>query len=205
MPDTKQKIVEAASKLFFEEGIAGIRLQQIADEVNISVGNLAYHFKNKEAIVEAVYETMFSELSDILSEYMLYSDLTGFDKQFSSMYGFFERNKFCFNNLWEIARNYHHLQQEWLLMSHKISLQIKKRIEYNVQRNIFKAPSHKVAYDLLTQSLFLTIMYWIPQQMLQQKPVREELYKKALWALLEPHFTESGLKEFYTIATSLKY
>ena len=56
---TKQRILEAAVFLFNREGVANVRLQQIADETGISVGNLAYHFKNKEAIVSAVYEYLF--------------------------------------------------------------------------------------------------------------------------------------------------
>ena len=43
-PTTKQKIVHASIKLFNENGVANVRLQQIADEIGISVGNLAYHF-----------------------------------------------------------------------------------------------------------------------------------------------------------------
>ncbi|MEO7308888.1 MAG: TetR family transcriptional regulator [Chitinophagaceae bacterium] len=39
--DTKQKILNASLHLFNENGISNTRLQQIADETGISVGNLA--------------------------------------------------------------------------------------------------------------------------------------------------------------------
>jgi AcrR family transcriptional regulator len=38
---TKQRIIEAAISLFNTNGIANVRLIQIADEAGISVGNLA--------------------------------------------------------------------------------------------------------------------------------------------------------------------
>lgn len=47
MSETKLKIIKGAQELFFENGIANIRLQQIADSSGISVGNLAYHLKIK--------------------------------------------------------------------------------------------------------------------------------------------------------------
>lgn len=58
MLTTKQRILKISEKLFFEQGIANVRLQHIADNSGISIGNLAYHFKNKEVIVEEVYNEL---------------------------------------------------------------------------------------------------------------------------------------------------
>jgi AcrR family transcriptional regulator len=196
MPDTKEKIIEVCESLFFEQGIANIRLQQIADGAGISVGNLAYHFKNKDAIVTAVYENLFAELSGILSQYIVYQQLSGFNKQFSALYEFYHKNNFTFNNQWEIQRNYPEIQQEWLSAMNKILLQLKKRIEYNVENGFFKPEPWKGAYDNLTQTILLGINCWIPQQMLRNRPVKEELYKKNLWTMLYPCFTDKGIREF---------
>ena len=43
---TKQKILDTSLELFNKNGISNVRLQQIADETGISLGNLAYHFNN---------------------------------------------------------------------------------------------------------------------------------------------------------------
>lgn len=78
---TKDKIFEAAVNMFNEHGVANVRLQQIADESGISVGNLAYHFKNKDAIVSFVYDALFDEFSNILSDYLLENSLLGINQQ----------------------------------------------------------------------------------------------------------------------------
>lgn len=196
MQETKARIIEVAEKLFFEEGIANIRLQQIADGAGISVGNLAYHFKNKEAIVAAVYENLFTELASILSQYLVYPQFSGFDKQFSALHRFFVNNSFTSNNSWEIERNYPDIQKDWLSLNNKILLQLKKRIDYNTENGYFKKEPYKGAYEILAQQLLLTINCWIPQQTLRGKPVKEELYKRALWGVLYPHFSEKGIREF---------
>ncbi|MFM2192679.1 MAG: hypothetical protein RLZZ118_1636 [Bacteroidota bacterium] len=204
MTETKQRIIGVSETLFFEQGIANIRLQQIADAAEISVGNLAYHFKNKDAIVVAVYENLFSELSNILSQFLMYNQLDGFDKQFSALYNFYKQNNFTFNNLWEIERNYPEIQQEWLSAANKVLLQFKKRIEYNVQNGRFKPEPWKGSYDSLAQNLLLNVNCWIPQQMLRNKPINESLYKKHLWGMLYFIFTDKGKNEFeQTIATFL--
>lgn len=196
MPDTKKRIIEVSESLFFEHGIASIRLQQIADAAGISVGNLAYHFKNKDTIVTAVYEDLFAQLSAILAQYIVYQQLSGFNLQFSALYEFYQKNNFTFNNQWEIQRNYPDIQQEWLSVMNKILLQMKKRIEFNVANGFFKPEPWKGAHDNLTQTLLLGINTWIPQQMLRNRPVREELYKKSLWNILYPYFTDKGIREF---------
>ena len=204
MTDTKQRIIGVSETLFFEQGIANIRLQQIADAAEISVGNLAYHFKNKDAIVVAVYENLFLELSNILSQFLMYNQLDGFDKQFSALYNFYKQNNFTFNNLWEIERNYPEIHQERLSAANKVLLQFKKRIEYNVQNGRFMPEPWKGSYDSLAQNLLLNVNCWIPQQMLRNKPINESLYKKHLWGMLYFIFTDKGKNEFeQTIATFL--
>ncbi|MDR0654416.1 MAG: TetR/AcrR family transcriptional regulator [Synergistaceae bacterium] len=50
----RQKILAAARKLFNEKGYNEVSMRDISDSLGISVGNLTYHFKKKENLVEAV-------------------------------------------------------------------------------------------------------------------------------------------------------
>jgi AcrR family transcriptional regulator len=55
MNKTKRQILDTALTLFNEHGLAQVSLRTIADELQISPGNLTYHFKRREEIVEALY------------------------------------------------------------------------------------------------------------------------------------------------------
>lgn len=199
MADTKDKILRTSERLFFEYGIPNVRLQLIADEVGISVGNLAYHYKNKEAIVVAIYETLLQELSTILSSYLLYPDLSDFDKQFTDMFRFLNENTFYINNIWEIERSYPAIKEGWAHLNMKIQVQLRKRIEYNCNRGIIKEESFEEEHDMLAHSIFIIINFWIPQQLLLSRPVDVLRFKKALWSLLIPYFTTKGKDEFSTL------
>jgi AcrR family transcriptional regulator len=48
----RQKILETARKLFGEKGYNEVSMRNISDSLGISVGNLTYHFKKKEDLVE---------------------------------------------------------------------------------------------------------------------------------------------------------
>jgi AcrR family transcriptional regulator len=194
--ETKQKILSAAEKLFFSHGIGNVRLQQIADDTGISVGNLAYHFKNKETIVITVYEKMMEEFQAILSGYMLSPGLADFDRLFSTCHVFFTSNAFYLNNIWEINRSYPDIKSRWEQVNTKMITQLKKRIEFNISTGLLRKAHELQNMDDLAQNLWLTITFWIPQQILLGKKTSLSLYRRVLWGQLIPLFTVAGQKEF---------
>ena len=193
---TRNKILIEARQLFYEKGIANVRLQQIADKTNISVGNLAYHYNNKEAIVSAVYQKVFYDLSQMLKGPLQQKDLSDFNGFFDAIYQFVSTNRFCFNNIWEIARNYPGIQAKWESLIGKVLLQSQKRIDFHVKRNVLKPEPYKDAYHQLAQHLIINFHFWIPQQLIKGKPATLNLFKHSLWSLLYPHFTAKGIKEY---------
>lgn len=58
MKNTKQKITESARKLFNQQGFSQVTLRMIANDLGMSCGNLNYHFKKREDILEYLYFEM---------------------------------------------------------------------------------------------------------------------------------------------------
>ncbi|MEO0332313.1 MAG: TetR/AcrR family transcriptional regulator, partial [Bacteroidota bacterium] len=98
MVNTKQKIIQAAAELYNTYGVASVRLQQIADLAGLSIGNLAYHFKNKEAITLAVFQKLTDEVRQILNVFRQSSDFLDFDRQLSGWFAFQQRYAFYFSD-----------------------------------------------------------------------------------------------------------
>jgi TetR/AcrR family transcriptional regulator len=57
--NTEQRILNAAKNVFLKEGMAGARMQDIADEAGINKAMLHYYFRNKEKL----FETIFTEVA----------------------------------------------------------------------------------------------------------------------------------------------
>jgi AcrR family transcriptional regulator len=62
---TQTSILDAALKLFNEDGSAAVSTNHIARAAGISPGNLYYHYRNKAEIIRALLERMIAAADDI--------------------------------------------------------------------------------------------------------------------------------------------
>ncbi len=53
MEDRRQKIIDSAKSIFSEKGFSGAGLREIAENAEVSTGNIYNYFKNKEEIFNA--------------------------------------------------------------------------------------------------------------------------------------------------------
>jgi AcrR family transcriptional regulator len=58
---TKRALVDVASELFTERGYAGTSLDEIVSGARVTKGALYHHFSGKQALFEAVFETVEAE------------------------------------------------------------------------------------------------------------------------------------------------
>ena len=63
---TKDRILAASLQLFNEQGERNITTNHIAAHLDISPGNLYYHFKNKQDIIAALFNRYQNRVEDIL-------------------------------------------------------------------------------------------------------------------------------------------
>lgn len=76
---TEEKILSAAKKVFISKGMAGARMQDIADEAGINKALLHYYFRNKEKLFEVIFleaaQKLFPKINSIFE-----SDMPLFEK-----------------------------------------------------------------------------------------------------------------------------
>lgn len=68
-PDTRRQIVEAADRLFYENGFAATSFADIAACVGISRGNFYYHFKTKDEILDATIALRLADARAALDDW----------------------------------------------------------------------------------------------------------------------------------------
>lgn len=200
MPNTKQKILRAALQLFNQNGIANVRLQHIADEAFMSIGNLAYHFKNKEAIVLALYNDLAKKQVDLMVEYRTIPLFENIDRLIHSTFLLQQSFAFFYLDTLEIIRLYpeigaaHHQHLTTQIQ------QLESMFKFNAARGAFKSIAEEQAFITLAEQVWMAIDFWMAKRIIQKKDITNQAdYELFIWSLLQPYFTDMGKREFKQI------
>ena len=63
----RDRLIEAAKLMFYQQGVTGTTLADIAQQAQVPLGNIYYHFRTKEALVEAVIQAHLQELQALFA------------------------------------------------------------------------------------------------------------------------------------------
>ena len=63
---TKLRILNEANKLFYQQGFNATSFSNIVDATGLSKGNITYHFKNKQEILNGIVESRLVDIDELL-------------------------------------------------------------------------------------------------------------------------------------------
>lgn len=73
--NTEELIIEAAKKIFVQRGLAGARMQDIADEAGINKAMLHYYYRSKEKLFEIVFNEALGKIIGRLGQIVIDPEL----------------------------------------------------------------------------------------------------------------------------------
>lgn len=71
---SKQKVIEAASALFFQKGFNGASVRDIADRASVNVSLISYYFKSKQGLLEYAVTSYYEEYLKMMEESLAAAD-----------------------------------------------------------------------------------------------------------------------------------
>jgi len=183
--------------LFKKYGMVKVRLQQIADEAFVSVGNLAYHYSNKEAIVLKLYNEIKKQQEILLAEYRIVPLFDNIDRLISHTYRLQEKHVFFYLDTLEIIRAYPAIAE---VHQQHIDFQINQlefMMTFNVARAALNPEPRNGVFKQLAKQIWMTMNLWLHQKTIRSDGNLDiQNYRMAIWNLLIPHFSDMGKREF---------
>ncbi len=200
MKKTKSNILKAAILLFNRDGLPNVKLQHIADYCQISVGNLAYHYRTKDILLSTIDVYIQKDIESIVAEDKNFPYLIDFDNQLSNYFHSINKYAFYFLDVLELERCYPDLQNHRVSSIKKMIKQIHNWMMQNVENEIIRPPMVEGQYEITARMIWMTISFWMTQHKVFGKKESEEgLFKEDIWNQLLPLFTDNGLLEFEAI------
>ena len=187
-------------ELFNTEGEANLSAVDIANELDISPGNLYYHFKGKEELVVELFARYEAKLGALLRDHIDVSNpLDSLEDNWLHFYVILEQiysYRFFYRNLSDILQKYPALKTRF----HRL-IDLQYNFVYTlltrlVEEGFFADRSVKiVGIEDLANSVMLTMIYWFSYQDLRdQRMSQHDFIQRAIlqmMAQVAPYIADS--------------
>jgi len=196
MKKTKENILNSAIKLFNENGLVNVRLQHIADEAFVSIGNMAYHFKNKEAIVKAIHGQLSEELRALMSEMNIVPLFEFIDHYFHQLFLLQRHYSFFFTDMLEVFRGYPEIEKEHQELIRWQQMQYQQMLMFNENRGVLEIKKWSNQLERVVDQLWMNSHMYTTFTSIHKKEQSISDYYAQIWSVFIPMMTKLGLLEF---------
>ncbi|HMQ45816.1 MAG TPA: TetR/AcrR family transcriptional regulator [Saprospiraceae bacterium] len=207
---TKVRILETALSQFNEYGLANVSIRSISQAIAISPGNLTYHYKNIEAIVEALYMQLVATFDQRIAQiHTVTVDMAYLMEQTrANMHTLFEY-RFLLLDFPHVARRIPTIQQHFHELVQSRLTQFALAFELLVAQDILQPERLPGTYKRLIYNLIIITNAWPSDSFLHFQggyPPDKiiDFYTVQTAHMLLPYLTEKGQQDMYYFLRDLE-
>lgn len=202
--NTKKLIAEKSRRLFNEFGIYPMTTNHIAKELNISPGNLYYHFKNKEEIIRYIFEEM-RQANFALWQVQAHAEMIPSPVDYLNAYQkFYWDYRFFFRELYPLLQKDSILSKAWRQTLKTLMEKIRTTYLFWVQQGLMRDIKDQKELETLAETVLMVSTSFLSYfenktQKTHQKSFRTSL--PHIISVLMPYATpllQKELKSFLT-------
>jgi AcrR family transcriptional regulator len=195
MKSTKNKILKESLNLFNTNGITNTSLRMIAGKLDISLGNLNYHFKKRNDIILYLYSEFSDEIDRKFIEIMIKEKINIDEALFfiKELMGSFFDNRYFFLDFSYIIRAYPTIRKSYKNMLEQREQQFPLLFSYLIQSGVLVEEMYRDQYIFLYKRLQIISDFWIPYSVINNQKKRKEVingYLKMVLSEIYPYFSD---------------
>lgn len=196
MKKTQKKIVKTAIQLFNKNGVANVRVQDIAIASSISPGNLTYHYKTKRDLMEAVLKYMKVIQKDMFP-YQSVIEASSWIELVQTYLRFQIQFRFFYRDILEIANLIPESKAQYRKQIENVITFNRNGIYLSVGKGYFIPEPHDGHYQVLATNSWAILNAWLTvREVLGEEVANFHRGMNGLLELNYPYLTDKG-KEFY--------
>ncbi len=198
LSETKQRIIAEAIIYFNEVGFMQASMRGLGEKMQISPGNLAYHFKNKEVLLHFIYDQMYEEMKEALRPNSMASMET-FQQMLSFLYHFQQRYLFFFLDLAQIVKTYPEIEKRHSRVIKNAIDQGRMLLDFYVGRGLIIPEPEEGIFDRIVHTAWLINTFWTSQKRLLHNcgvVIDKQFTFNMIWNLVLPYLTDKGRAQY---------
>ncbi|MEO9891052.1 TetR/AcrR family transcriptional regulator [Aurantibacter sp.] len=205
MNKTKQTILETALLLFNSDGLSVVTLRTIANKMKISQGNLNYHFKKRDDIIEALYFELVEHINKSMEDLKLQdskNNLKTLADILHTMMTIFYEYRFFFLDFVQIMRGNKKIEKHYTILSKQREEQFSVLFKLLVKNRLMRNEALQDEYNYLYKRFSILGNFWISEAEIQNSKLTKKMiatYAVILFQAIYPYLTLEGQKEYNSI------
>ncbi len=170
---TRERIQKVSLDLFNQHGEANVTTGHIADELNISPGNLYYHFRNKDEIIQHLFADFEKQID--IAPGPIADAASAMEDLWLYLHMMFERiwqYRFLYRNLDDLLSRDQKLKSHFnIIIGHKRDA-VKSICAVLVDARAMRASSTEI--DALAENILVVASYWLNYEHIRQRKNADE-------------------------------
>ncbi|MCD2421998.1 TetR/AcrR family transcriptional regulator [Niabella pedocola] len=193
--DTKDRILEAALELYNTQGIRTITTRHIAAHLNMSPGNLHYHFKHTDDIIRALYARLAGAFDLELIQLQQSATVTMnaildlSARSFQLVY----RYRFIFLHFVEIVWRIPGIGKDYQVLTRRRTREFTRIFQRLIENGIFRTDLPPSIWPALVKQLFIVADFWLSNNELTDRLNEKKAvaaYQKTFYMMFLPFLAE---------------
>lgn len=189
----KIEIIETAKQVFNEKSFDGVSLHELAQHMNMSRGNLAYHFKDKDVLLKAIVDQMWQKIDADRNTSRQFPSFENLHNEVQLYYKYQKEYAFIFLN--SNVLNHPNVRDQFREMTQQSIDANKATLIFSIKAGNLKPEPIPGIYNNIAFTTWMLTFYWLSQQIIRGEKTTED-GEKMIWSIIVPHFTDKGIEKF---------
>ena len=190
---TKNKILDTAVSMLNERGLSNVKLRDVSQALQISIGNLTYHYPKWENLIDDIFAQFQVEINHLYDYFP--KDISEVVDYIERIYEIQVKYAFLFSNFYIFFQQfpkYKVIEEDFFISRMKT---MREALEKLVEKKYLYPASCEHNYDLLVKNTWLILSGWYGFSMIfkdTKYAITKEEFFLSIWNMYVYHLTESG-------------